>query len=195
MYIDQIIDPFPNCWTNCIFRTIGRLRYGYLIDNLLVDNNVILSNLKRRLRDQFIQEWNQNISVSPKLYYFHKFKDVFHYEEYLNIIKSDHLHQLLNTFRLGSHKLEIEIGRINNVRREDRICKVCNMNVIESEFHFFMCCPKDRSIRLKCFDNIARPTLEKFKSLVSTKRKKLIFQLSNYTKEAFSVRKNVLNIM
>ena len=94
MYIDQIIDPFPNCWTNFIFRTIRRLRYGYLIDNLLEDNGVILSNLKRRLRDQFIQEWNQNISVSPKLYYFHEFKDVFHYEEYLNIIKSDHLHQL-----------------------------------------------------------------------------------------------------
>ena len=99
MYVDQITDPFSDCWTDCMFRTIRRLGYGYLIDNLLVDNDVILSNLKRMLRDQFIQEWNQNISASPKLYYFHKFKDVFQYEEYLNIIKNDHLRQLLTSFR------------------------------------------------------------------------------------------------
>ena len=51
------------------------------------------------------------------------------------------------------------------------------------------------SFLLKCFGNIAWPTLEKFKSLMSTKRKNLIIQLSNYIKEAFSVRKNVLDIM
>ena len=102
---------------------------------------------------------------------------------------------MLTSFRLGSHKLEIEIGRINNARRENRICKMCNMNEIESEFHFIMCYPKYRSIRLKCFGNNAWPTLEKFKSLMSTKRKNLITQLSNYIKEAFFVRKNVLNIM
>ena len=43
------------------------------------------------------------------------FKDIFQYEEYLNIIKGDHLCQLLTAFRLGSPELEIEIGRINNV--------------------------------------------------------------------------------
>ena len=192
MYVDQIPDPFSDCWTDCIFRTIRRLGYGYLIDNLLVDNDVILSNLKKMLRDQFIQERNQNISAYSKLYHSQKFKDVFQYEEYLNIIKSDHLRQLLTSFRLDSHKLEIEIGRIKNERRENRICKMCNMNVIESEFHFIIFCPKSRSIRLKCFGSIAWTTLEKFKSLMSTKRKNLVIQLSNYIKEAFSVRKKCI---
>ena len=32
---------------------------------------------------------------------------------------------------------------------------------IETEFHFIMCCPKYRSIRLECFGNIAWPTPEK----------------------------------
>ena len=44
MYIDQMIDPFSNCWTDCISRTIRRLGYGYIINNLLVDNDAILSN-------------------------------------------------------------------------------------------------------------------------------------------------------
>ena len=55
---------------------------------------------------------------------------------------------------------------------KNRICKMCHMNVNESEFHFIMCCPKYRSVRLKCFGNIIWPTLEKFKSLMCTKRKK-----------------------
>ena len=46
------------------------------------------------------------------------------------------------------------------------------MNVIESENYSIMCCSKYRSIRLKCFGNIAWPTLENFKSLMSTKKKK-----------------------
>ena len=66
---------------------------------------------------------------------------------------------------------------------------MCNMNVIESEFHFIICCPKYRSVRLKCFGNISWPTLDKFKSLMSTKRNNLIIQLSNYIKGAFIVRK------
>ena len=48
MYIDQISDPFSNCWTNCIFRTIRRLGYGYLIDNLLVDNGVFIKYIEKR---------------------------------------------------------------------------------------------------------------------------------------------------
>ena len=44
-----MIDPFPNCLNDCIFITIRHLGYSLLIDNLLVDNDVILSNLKRRL--------------------------------------------------------------------------------------------------------------------------------------------------
>ena len=59
------------------------------------------------------------------------------------------------------HKIEIEVGRINNVRREDLICKIF-MNVIESEFHFIICSKYGiRPIILKCFSNIAWPTLEK----------------------------------
>ena len=39
-----MIDPFSNCWTDCISRNIRRLGYGYIMNNLLVDNDVILSN-------------------------------------------------------------------------------------------------------------------------------------------------------
>ena len=40
-----MIDPFSNCLTYCISRTIRRLGHGYIINNSLVDNDVIFINL------------------------------------------------------------------------------------------------------------------------------------------------------
>ena len=51
----------------------------------------------------------------------------------------DHLRQLLTSFRLGSHKLEIEIGKINNVIIEHRTCEMCYMKSIGLEFFILSC--------------------------------------------------------
>ena len=44
-------------------------------------------------------------------------------------------------FKLSSHKLHIERGRYENVPRDERFCKFCNMSQIESEYHFLLVCP------------------------------------------------------
>ena len=38
------------------------------------------------------------------------------------------------------HKLEIESGRFHNIPRENRLCKLYKQGVVESEFHFLLCC-------------------------------------------------------
>ena len=45
------------------------------------------------------------------------------------------------TFRESAHSLEIEVGRYSNVPRENRLCKYCNLNVVESEYRFLLSCP------------------------------------------------------
>ena len=40
--------------------------------------------------------------------------------------------------RTSSHDLEIEKGRYNRIRREDRLCKLCNLHQIETEYHFYL---------------------------------------------------------
>ena len=49
--------------------------------------------------------------------------------------------------RLSSHKLNIEIGRHNNIDRQDRKCIICNLNDIEDEFHFVLVCPDYINLR------------------------------------------------
>jgi len=74
--------------------------------------------------------------------------DVFR-EIKLNFEQSSYLRSMENTkyrntsakFRLSSHKLNIEVGRHNNIFRNERKCSLCNLNDIEDEFHFLLKCP------------------------------------------------------
>ena len=71
------------------------------------DNSInYLPLFKRRVRDQFIQEWNTVINNCPKLDYYVKFKTVFCYENYLDKLNNDSLRKLFSSFRLSSHNLD-----------------------------------------------------------------------------------------
>ena len=64
-----------------------------------------------------------------KLNYYVNFKKTFKFEPYLNIIGNYMIRKCLTCFRLGSHRLEIELGRLTCIVRESRLCKLCNSNV------------------------------------------------------------------
>ena len=49
---------------------------------------------------------------------------------------------VLLRFRISSHDLNIETGSYENDPRNQRLCKSCNINMIEDEFHFFTCLSK-----------------------------------------------------
>ena len=78
-----------------------------------------------------------------------KYKTEFKFEPYLVNIVNDKLRKCLTQFRLSSHNLRIEVGRYSNEPRENRLCKCCTQNVVESEYHFLLCCPLYRSFRKK----------------------------------------------
>ena len=51
-------------------------------------------------------------------------------------------------FRLGSHNLQVELGRWQNRRpRCDRVCQRCAMHAIDDEYHLVFDCPAFESLR------------------------------------------------
>ena len=50
---------------------------------------------------------------------------------------------------LSYHNLAIERGRYENTPRDERICKNCNLNMVENEYHFLLVCPMYRDLRRK----------------------------------------------
>ena len=72
------------------------------------------------------------------------------------------------------------------------MCKLCNQNAVESEYHFILCCSKYRCIRSKYIGNCSWPTVQKFILLMSTKSKKCMYNLAKYIKESLCLRQNAL---
>ena len=73
-------------------------------------------------------------------------------EEYLLQNNSFKNRQNLTKFRISDHGLKIEIGRYQNIPREQRLCNICSE--IDNEVHFFFDCRINNSIRNELLENV-----------------------------------------
>ena len=105
-------------------------------NRLMVDLNVATTLLINNMED----EWRINVSLKPKLRSYIIFKNSFGEEEYLTCLRSRAKRSLVSQLRLGIFPLEIEVGRFWGIDLENRICKMCNIN-IENECHYLFECP------------------------------------------------------
>ena len=101
---------------------------------------------------------------SNRLVTYSNIKFDFGLETYLQVIQSFKIRRALTRFRISSHSLAIETGRHHNKERSNRKCIYCNMNIIESEFHFMLICPLYADLRSKYLNRYycRWPTVHKF---------------------------------
>lgn len=97
--------------------------------------------IKQRILDTYYQSWYAELNNSPRLSSYCRFKHSFLQENYLNSIIENKYRIALTKFRISAHNLAIERGRFENIPRAERKCIFCNLNVVESEFHFLLVCP------------------------------------------------------
>ena len=151
-----------------------------------------LQNIVRRIYDQYLQKWSTDISLLPKARTYTSFKSYndLDIEKYLTIVNNINHRNALIRFRCSSHNLMIEEGRFRKIERNNRLCKQCNMNVIEDEFHFLLVCPTFRQLRCQSLPNYYChwPTKAKFKSLMTTKQNSTINKLAKFIYNAFKLR-------
>ena len=62
--------------------------------------------------------------------------------------------RVLTKLRISNHKVIIELGRYNQVSRDNRLCQVCGSNQIEDEIHFLFHCSKYSIIRNNFYNKI-----------------------------------------
>jgi hypothetical protein len=142
--------------------------------------NINFESIKRRITDIYMQEWYTSINNSNRLETLALFKHSFKLENYLDYISENKYRIALTRFRISSHDLLIETGRHANIERQHRICKNCNMNMIETEFHFLLVCPKYRDFRKKYLKKYyyTWPTIPKFINLLSSNSKYVVNSLA-----------------
>ena len=146
--------------------------------------------IKQRLIDNYLQKWYAEINNSSRLQSYCISKHNFEIESYLNTLAEKKYRVALTRFRISAHNLEIENGRYENLPGEQRLCKSCNMNKIENEYHFLLVCPHFRELRSKYLKPYfcRWPTLCKFAQLLSSTSKTTTFRLAKFICLANKIR-------
>ena len=127
---------------------------------------------------------------------YRQYKQQFKCEDYLHACTNISHRRSFTRLRLSCHKLEIEVGRYNNVDVVDRICKYCNLNQCEDEEHFLIQCDLYKTPREILFIYIIKifPSFnklnnhQKFVFLMSTNDKMLVNKIAMFINECLDTR-------
>ena len=183
-------------WAQLIKTALTNLGFAYVWLAQGVGNNLLfLKLLKQRLNDTFIQNWESRLQTSSRAI-FYKELSSFDYKQYLDIINIKKFRIAVTKLRLSSHRLEIETGRWARplVERQNRKCKLCNLSVVEDEFHFVLECPayvQLRNLLIKPYHR-NRPNMLKMVQLTSSENKKEIRGLAEYAFKGFALRNELM---
>jgi len=80
----------------------------------------------------------------PKLRQYVHFKSNYEMEPYINLVSNKFERSLIAKLRCGILQLNVELGRFNQTKLEDRLCKICKEGFVEDEIHFVCVCSKYR---------------------------------------------------
>lgn len=162
--------------------------------------NIVKRNLIKQFKNFWYQERNKNM-LDGKLDTYFIVKNVFCREPYLSLEKF-HLRKALCKLRISAHNLLIETGRYSKnkiLSREERICRFCNTNAIENEFHFLTQCSLYSNERDELFKTVVNLSgkfallndTDKAKWLLLQENKEILLALGSYIHRCFEKRHNI----
>ena len=76
--------------------------------------------IKQRIIDNYYQRWYSEITNSPRLSSYCRFKHNFNQEQYLDVLHEKKYRIALCQFRISAHHLAVERGRYGNIPRSKR---------------------------------------------------------------------------
>ena len=186
-------------WASNVKKMLYEFGCGYVWEaQTTFDLKSFHIEFKRRLVDNFIQNWNTDVANNRVMYLYVNFKDSFAYEHYLDALPYD-LRFYMSRLRLASHSLRVQTGRfgVNRLERNLRLCLICNTVDIEDEYHFILVCKTLSEIRKKYIKKYyyTRPSVYKFIALLQNTNKKVLTNLAKFIREAFIFRTSVTNTL
>ena len=144
--------------------------------------------VKKKITSHFTEYWKKRIidpSIEKKLGLYSKVKQNFQREPYLHL-PSFRDRQIISKIMCSSHKLQIERGRHLNIPREDRLCKLCNMNKVEDEEHFMLECPTYNQLRKDTIDDF-----DNYASIEGLFHMAEPCQIANFLRKAYDLREQL----
>ena len=212
----KIVNTEENKFIKCIYQTMladidnnnRKTNWALLVKKLLAnlgfyevwlqqsvgDDGIFLSLVKQRLKDNFVQKWNEELNRSSRAIFYRCIAN-FEFSPYLDMITVKKFRLALAKLRTSSHRLEVEMGRWARPERtalENRKCKHCQ--TLEDEYHFILICPLYSNLRTLYIKKYyyTRPNMFKFTELLFSNSKIQIRNLATFVYKAFEERNRIV---
>ena len=168
-----------------ILTTIG-LSNGY--ENKLTVN---MTETRDSLLTYYANSWPVKCQNVPKLRTYLQFKQSFKTEKYLTMNLTRSERSVMAQFRCGVLPLRIETGWFVGEQVGDRLCRFCDLNLVEDEKHFLLVCPSYVHLR---DSNLGTIINNEFRQLTDDKKLCLLFddytrKTAKYLLKAFLLRR------
>ena len=87
---------------------------------------------------------------STKYDFFYKYKKNYNFEKYLDQIPK-HIRLYVTRLRTSSHNLPVEVMRYTKPKtiRENRKCKICNLDKVGDEAHYLLDCSNTSLVEIR----------------------------------------------
>ena len=105
-------------------------------------SHIPLQTVKEHLVEKDTHRWKLSVASKLKLRTYALFKINLKTELYVSLLISKFKRSIFCQFRSGILPLVIETGRYRNVPADERLCEICNLNLVEDEIHFLCFCPR-----------------------------------------------------
>ena len=175
-------------WSKDIKQIFLSINLSHIFENKSVCD---LRLVEKRLFENRQIEWKGLIETKPKLRTYILFKDNIYTENYVKI-RNRRRRSLLAQVRLGILPICIETGRFRNLDVNERICEVCNIDLVEDEFHFICVCNVYSEYRETLFNKVENSENMSLEELFVHILKYKPFEVSEYIEKAWYKRKTIL---
>jgi exonuclease III len=170
-------------WLNDVKSILSSNGYGVIWLQQSVDNEkLFLSSFENRLKDCFIQHLLFEINEASKCILYKNIIEGSDFGLQFYLQKNiDYKFQLCK-FRISAHRLAVETGRYSKIERKHRVCKNCEINELEDEYHFILVCKKFVNLRSKYIKMYywKNPSVYKLVQLFNSKNIKTLNNLGKY---------------
>ncbi len=141
--------------------------------------------VERMLKDQFVQNWRNELNGMTSCDVYVEFKQEFKLEKYL-LCENQKYRQAICNFRVNNNRIRKVSGRYKGLDRSQRFCNLCNDNRLGDEFHILLEC-RDANIatpRQKYMPKyyMNHPSMFKLILLLQSDKPKIISKLGAFLK-------------
>ncbi len=143
-----------------------------------------------------VSHWENSVKDKCKLDFLTQVKSTLKAEPFVKLNIGRYERSLLAQLRYGILQIQLETGRYNNEKREDRLCRICNGGTIEDQFHFVLHCPAYNDKR-NAFTTLMETRITEWNTMNDTQKFVVLFNehsraLGKFVRDIFLYRKSLL---